>query len=536
MPPFAHTLLPVTLAFGLLGPAWGWAADTTAKPQGAPKSDAPPSATYAWQIPPGRVAKAVAGIDAIMRRSMDETGVPGLAIAVVYGDEVVYAQGFGVSDVRTGERVDADTVFQLASVSKPLGATMIARAVHQGAVAWDDPIVKHSPGFALSDPYVTQHVTIEDMYAHRSGLPDQAGDRLEDLGYDRADVLARLRLLPLEPFRAVYRYTNFGVTAAAEAVAAAGGTDWATLSQRFLYQPLGMARTSSRFADYEAAPNRAVTHVRDGERWVARYTRQPDAQSPAGGASSSVNDMSRWLRLLLADGRFEGKELISSKEVLDLRTPRMTSNPLASPEARASSYALGMGVSVDETGRVRLTHSGAFMLGAATTIALVPAEQLGVVVLTNGMPIGVPEAIAAEFLDLAETGTVSRDWLAAYQQIFAGFYDAGTALGESPPAQPAPPRPTEAYIGTYANAYYGPGEIVVDGEILVMVLGPDQTEFPLRHWDGDTFAYQTTGENASGRQGVRFTADTNGRVLSFAVEDFNRGAEGKGNFGVFTRP
>ena len=366
--------------------------------------------------------------------------------------------------VGTGEPVDADTVFQLASVSKPLGATVIARAVHQGTVAWDDPIVKHLPGFALSDPYVTRHLTIEDLYAHRSGLPDHVGDRLEDIGYGRAEVLERLRLVPLEPFRAVYEYTNFGVTAAAEAVAAAARTDWATLSQRLLYQPLGMGSTSSRFADYAAAPNRAVTHVREGERWLAKYARQADAQSPAGGASSSVNDMALWLRLLLADGRFNGEELISVPEVLELRTPRMTSSPLASPEARASAYALGMGVSVDETGRVRLSHSGGFALGAATVIVLVPAEQLGIVVLTNGMPIGVPEAIAAEFLDLAETGTVNRDWLAAYGQRFAGFYAFETKLGAEPPAHPAPPRSADAYSGAYASAYYGPAEIAAEGE------------------------------------------------------------------------
>lgn len=536
MSPSIRTPVVVIMAFGLLGPAGGLsAADSGTQAPVAAMVDTPPPATYAWRIPPGQIAKAVAGIDQIVHRAMDQTGVPGAAVAVVHGDAVVYAQGFGVRDLGTGEPVDADTVFQLASVSKPLGATVIARAVHQGTVAWDDPIVKHLPGFALSDPYVTQHLTIEDLYAHRSGLPDHAGDRLEDLGYGRAEVLERLRLVPLEPFRAVYEYTNFGVTAAAEAVATAAGSDWATLSERLLYQALGMGSTSSRFADYAAAPNRAVTHVREGERWLAKYARQADAQSPAGGASSSVNDMALWLRLLLADGRFNGEELLSVPEVLDVRTPRMISGPLASPEARASSYALGTGVSVDETGRVRLSHSGGFALGAATVIVLVPAEHLGIVVLTNGMPIGVPEAIAAEFLDLAETGTVNRDWLAAYGQRFAGLYAFETKLGAEPPAHPAAPRSADAYTGTYASAYYGPAEIAAEGEGLVMRLGPGWIEFPLGHWDGDTFAYETRGENASGRQGVTFRADGDGLVLSFTVEDLDREADGKGSLGVFTR-
>jgi CubicO group peptidase (beta-lactamase class C family) len=141
------------------------------------------------------------------------------------------------------------------------------------------------PQFTLADPYVTAHVTIGDLYAHRSGLPEHAGDDLEDLGYDRAQVLERLRYLPLDPFRSSYHYTNFGVTAAAEAVAAAARVDWATLSEQVLYTPLGMSSTSSRFADFEARENRARGHQLVGGAYVARDVRQPDAQSPAGGVS-----------------------------------------------------------------------------------------------------------------------------------------------------------------------------------------------------------------------------------------------------------
>ena len=117
------------------------------------------------------------------------------------------------------------------------------------------------PWFALGDPYVTANVTVGDMFSHRSGLPDHAGDRLEDMGFDRRQVLEKLRLEPLDPFRITYQYTNFGVTAAAEAVATAAGTDWARLSNDTVYAPLGMTSTSSRFADFVARPNRAVGHM-----------------------------------------------------------------------------------------------------------------------------------------------------------------------------------------------------------------------------------------------------------------------------------
>ncbi len=201
-----------------------------------------------------------------------------MAIGVVSRDEVVYLKGFGVREAGTDQAVDADTVFQLASVSKPIASTVVAALVGDGVVGWDDHIVDHDPTFQMYDPWVTREVTLRDMFAHRSGLPDHAGDLLEDLGYDRTEVLHRLRYQrPDTSFRSTYNYTNFGLTEAAVAAARAAGESWEDLSAERLYRPLGMTATSSRFADFEAAPNHALTHVQVDGRWEPRYVRDPDA-------------------------------------------------------------------------------------------------------------------------------------------------------------------------------------------------------------------------------------------------------------------
>jgi CubicO group peptidase (beta-lactamase class C family) len=257
-------------------------------PQPSPPttSDVPPNEVSGVDIPAGRVDEAISKLDGLVDDLMKTSGIPGMAVAVVHDGEVAYAKGFGVADVRTGAKVDADTVFQLASLSKPVGATVVAHEVTENAVTWDTPVSAKLPWFGLSDPYVTRNATIADLYSHRSGLPDHAGDLLEDLGYDRRQVLERLKYLPLAPFRIAYEYTNFGVTAAAEAVAASAGKPWDVLSEDVLYGPLGMTSTSSRFADYEGRKNRAVGHVRVADVYQPLYTRNPDAQSPAGGVSS----------------------------------------------------------------------------------------------------------------------------------------------------------------------------------------------------------------------------------------------------------
>lgn len=483
----------------------------------------PPPAYSAVAIPPGQIDAAVAQLDGIATDMLARSGVPGMAIAVVHDDRVVYAKGFGVRRVDTDEAVNPDTVFQIASVSKSIAATVAARQVGEGTVAWDDRMAERLPSFRLKDRASTRGVTIADLFSHRSGLPDHIGDDLEDLGYGRQTILHRLRYAPLTPIRSHYAYTNYGITAGAEAVARTAGVDWATLSERTLYRPAGMTRTSSRYADYEARDNRAVLHVERDGRWQPLFTRDADAQSPAGGVSSSVNDLARWLRLQLGEGVLDGKRLVKADALLETHTPHILSAPPATPSFRPGFYGLAANLSTDSAGRVRIGHSGAFLAGAGTTYSMLPSEDLGIVVLTNGQPEGLAEAVAATFMDLAELGRVERDWLAAYGGAFAPFFINPSRLeGRTPPADPKPARALRRYAGQYANGYVGRGEVVLQGGRLVLRLGPGgEKRFPLTHFNGDTFSYEPTGENALGLAEVRFSGGGKGQARAVTIEPFS---------------
>lgn len=449
-------------------------------------------------IPDGQVDDAVARLDDLARELMDRTGIPGMAVAVVHRGEIVYAEGFGVREAGRDGAVDADTVFQLASMSKPLGATVVARQVGEGVIGWDTPVVERLPGFALADPYVTSRVTVGDLYAHRSGLPDHAGDELEDLGFDREQVFDRFRLLPLGPFRDSYEYTNFGLTAAAQAVADASGAEWADLSQRALYEPLGMTSTSSRFEDYEARPNRAVGHqLVDGD-YVARAVRDPDAQSPAGGVSASVTDVAQWLTMLLGDGEYQGRRIVDADALLPAVSPQAVASPPGTVDSRAGFYGYGFNVSTSPAGRVTLSHSGAFALGAATAFTAIPSADVAIVALTNAAPIGVPETLAAEFTDLVQFGEIREDWTDLYEQRFATFDDPkGSLVGRTAPTNPTPARPLGQYTGAYTSEYYGPARIDEREGALVLTIGPAEQTYRLDHWDGDVFTFPIEGgENA----------------------------------------
>jgi len=483
----------------------------------------PPDLQSLVPIPSQRIPNAVAKLDSIIKDIMARTGVPGLAAAVVHDGKLLYAKGFGVRDVNAKARVNASTVFHLASVSKPLSSTVVAGVVGKKVIKWTDPIVAHLPSFALADPYVTEHVTYADLFSHTSGLPDHAGDLLEDLGYDQAYILNRLRQEPLGPFRAQYEYTNFGLTAAAEAAAAAAGQSWAGLADQVLFGPASMPSSSFRNSDFLQHTNRAAMHVKVGKKWVQKYTRDADPEAPAGGATSNVLDLANWLMVQLSDGSFKGRPVIDTDALEATQLPHARSGLPSSTAARSGFYGLGLNVGPDYAGRVHFSHSGGFDQGAATVINLLPSENLGIVVLTNGMPLGIPESVVASFYDYVEAGSKVNDWLGLYGPVFEAMLVNHSELADKkPPKNPVPAQPDSYYTGSYANDYYGSIQIVAKGGSLHLLIGPGPDDYPLTHWSDNVFSFFPTGENALGITAATFNPASGGaQASSVTLEYYN---------------
>ncbi len=263
-------------------------------------------------------------------------------------------------------------------------------------------------------------------------------------------------------------------------------------------------------------------------KWVQKFQRDPDTEAPAGGVSSSVNDLAKWMRLELANGKFEGKTIVDEKALTEARRPHMLTghNPFT---GMPTFYGLGWNVVYDDEGPLHLNHSGAFALGAATYVHLVPGEQLGIVVLTNAYPIGFAEGLGSTFVDLALYGKSTQDWSALYKKAFSDPEVLGLTPGfdyTKAPASPAAALKPEAYADTYRNDFFGDVSVIERRGTLAMTIGPQNKSFPLQHYDRDTFAYQTEGENAVGLSGVTFTIDPNGKATQLTVENLNIRGEG----------
>jgi CubicO group peptidase (beta-lactamase class C family) len=377
-----------------------------------------------------KVLAAIPKLEKLAQAAVANGGVPGLAIAIVYQDEVVYLGGFGVREVGKPDPVDTDTVFQLASFSKPISSTIVAALVTDRVVSWDSRIADLDPSFKLHDAYPTEQVTVTDLFNHRSGLSGNAGNDLEDLGFDRATILSRLHYLkPTSSFRAGYAYSNFGLTEGAVAAAKPTGKSWEEVSEEKLYKPLGMSSTSSRYADFLTHENRAELHVPVDGKWTALVKRDPDPQAPAGGMSSNARDVAQWMRLELGNGKYNGVQLIKEEAIAPTHEPLFNrgENPVT---GSPSFYGRGWNIDFGRYGTV-WGHAGAFSQGARTLVELLPSEQLGIVVLANAFPTGVPEGLADTFFDLVFKGAPTGDWTSQWNDLRLAVRTGGRGGQES---------------------------------------------------------------------------------------------------------
>ena len=502
--------------------------------------------SQAAEITPQSVTAALPRLEGLITDAMARTGVPGVAVAVVVGTEVVYLKGFGLRKVGEDAKVDPDTIFQIASMSKPFTSTAIASVVGTplsggGTFDWDSRIADLDSGFRLADPWVTSQLTIRDLLSHRSGMPDHAGDLLEDLGYSREEILYRLRLLPpSSSLRSHYAYTNFLLTEAGVATANALDTTWRDLIRTRVFEPLGMSRTSARFGDFIAEPNRAALHMMDEGTATARYQRNPQAQAPAGGVTSSARDLAKWLQLQLNQGRFEGRQIVDAAALAETHRPQIISGT-SHDSGRASFYGLGWNISYEPHGQASLSHSGAFFVGGRTIVSMLPDSNVGIVVLANAFPTGLPEAISRSFFDILIEGAPSRDWL----PLFEGLFEAMAQVENDVDFSKAPPDPTaglpaSAYVGLYENAYFGPLEIARKAGGLTLKFGKGLDPFALTHFDRDVFQFECDGrgDHSGVMVGVSFKSEDGSRASAVTLDFFDEndngtwsrqtGAEGNG--------
>lgn len=465
-------------------------------------------------------------LDEYVARVIDEFDVVGLAVAVVKEGEVVYARGFGAAEIDREDAVGPDSLFAIGSNSKAFTAAVIGSLVEEGLLGWDDRVTDHLPWFELHDPYVTREITVRDLLSHRSGLGRRGDGNWYATDFTREEIVRRIRFLePETSFRATAGYQNTMFAAAGLVAEVVSGRSWEELVEERLFRPLGMQRTRTRVSDLVGMVDVAQPHERiDGEIVSVPY-RDIENVAPAGSILSSVADMSRWMRMLLAEGELDGTRVLSPETVHEMWQP-VTVYPLPAsfvemfPMTEFSLYGLGWGLR-DYRGHKVVTHTGGID-GMLSQVLLVPGQELGIVVLTNTAPAGSPahSAVTYHVLDawLGADGEV--DWLDRYatqyrEQLAAGD-EALRARAEERVAGTAPSHALAAYTGTYEDPMYGTVEIRLEGDGLVVQRHSGWIG-DLTHWHYDTFVSRWR-DRVMGEATITFGLSPDGAVDSVTFE------------------
>jgi CubicO group peptidase (beta-lactamase class C family) len=463
----------------------------------------------------------LAGLDQYVERAMKEWHVPGLAIAIVKDDSVVYSKGFGVREVGKPERVDSHTLFAIGSNTKAFTSAAVGIMVDRRKMRWDDKVASYLPDLQLYDLYVTRELTIRDALSHRSGLGRQGDMLWYGSTYDRDEILRRVRFLePNSSFRSQFGYSNIMFLAAGQSLAEAAGESWDDVIISEIFRPLGMTESNTSTDSLPGKADVATPHSMEAAGATPIPWRKLDNMAPAGSINSSVSDMTHWIRMQLDTGTYGGKPVISAKSLNETHSPQtIIASPHDSlfPSQHFSSYGMGW-VLQDYLGRELVWHNGGID-GMLSEVRLVPEAKLGFVILSNADGHNMNPAIAYRIID-AYLGAPSRDWSAiflAQQKKGEAAQAAAERKMEAARAKNTKPSlPLERYAGTYADSMYGNATVELENGKLVVRYGPT-FEGDLEHWHYDTFRAVWRNKRL-GKSLVTFALDARARVTEMDIE------------------
>ncbi|MGY1457360.1 serine hydrolase [Luteimonas sp. A534] len=432
-------------------------------------------------------------ITAAVDDAVERYGLPGIAVGVVGGGEVRQVELRGEAAAGSGQPITGDALFKVASNTKAMTAALLARQVDAGLLAWDDPVVKHLPGFRMHEDWVTREIQVRDLLVHNSGLGPGAGDLMlwpEPNAFTRDEVIAGLaHLKPLWSFRSRYAYDNTLYIVAGEVAAAAGGAPFDVLLRREVFEPLGMV--GCRIGEWrvaEAGPVAAPHAWRDGA-WVARPDGDVVADMPmaaAGGVRCGLGDMLRWMQAWLDPDTLgaDGKPWLSQAQREAAWTAHMPM-PLSRRmrewnRSHYSAYGLGWRLS-DVDGTQKVAHTGT-LSGMYSAVTLLPELGVGFVILINAEAgdarTVLEQALSKQFTadgigrDGDTPGAASSGLVEHYAGLLAAeraraaaaTADAGDVPATDPVRRPATAVEAATWLGRYRDPWFGEATVCMAGE------------------------------------------------------------------------
>jgi CubicO group peptidase (beta-lactamase class C family) len=433
--------------------------------------------------------------------------IPGAAIAIVQNSKIIHSAGYGVRVINNPEKITPETVFAIGSCTKAFTALTLAQLIEEGKLSYDTKVATILPKLALKDPYITATLNVRDLLSMRTGLlrtPCEIMLTLSD--YNPEDVFPRMQFVPMQmPFRTGMTYINQMYVAAGEIVHNITGKPWTEVLSEKILVPLQMKNTYAVRPNFKPEDNYARPHSYLNKEIIVVPSTNCSKFAAAGSINSTVLDMSQWLIMQLNKGKYEGVQLAKTETIEELHYPVINYGAQAErrnelcaiKEADAKKFAYAMGwATMEYHNRSMLFHSGGID-GMRSQIALMPSENLGVIVLTNGAygdgkPADVLK-LAALDLVLAKKNTKEKqvNWNNIFLPIQLKADQEEQAKAEKKKAarvaNSKPSLPCAQYAGVYWNETYDKIIVSQEGLSLVAKFNAPDSRAVLSHWHYDTF-------------------------------------------------
>ena len=453
--------------------------------------------------------------------------IPGMAVAIVKNGKVIHSKGYGLRNVAKKTKTNEHTLFAIASNSKAFTTAAMGVLVDEGKLNWEDKVIDHLPWFKMYNPYVTQNMTVRDLVAHRSGLYTFSGDLLwYYTNYTTEEVVRRAQYLePSYGFREHFGYQNIMFAAAGLVIEKITGKPWSDFIKETFLGPLGMKNTNTSIKELDLNGNVAIPyHVVPGVKPLAENYLGWDNCAAAAGINSSVDDMAKWMIFQLNNGKVGEKQLVSEKQIWEVRklaTPTPVSKGAFAnqPNIHYKGYGLGWGI-FDYNGKKVINHGGGSE-GMISKVAMIPEENLGIVILTNSINY-LPTAVMYKALDLY-FGNPEQDWAAEYLKYYHNSFtqeeDRLKQMELDRAENTKPSFDLSEYVGTYTDKCYGTAKIELNDGKLVLKYDPAPGVVgDLAHYHFDVFTVRLRDIPSLSKGTVRFIMNEKGKVMSMKVD------------------
>jgi CubicO group peptidase (beta-lactamase class C family) len=451
-------------------------------------------------------------IDNYIDSLVKDWNIPGLALGIVYKDQLIYSKGYGYRDIENKLPVTATTIFPIASNTKLFTATAASMLAEEGKLSLDKPVRTFMPTLNFFNDELNSKVTLRDMLSHRTGLPRYDGIWIASASTRKEAIEKVQHMRPQLGFREGYIYNNMMYAASGAVLENVTGTSWEEIITKKIFQPLQMNASFFTNEDMIKTGNYAHAYFEfDSTKKLKMlsYGAQSNALGPAGTIKSNIEDMSRWMIAQLNAGKYLGQQAISEAAIKQTLIP----NNIADKEGKwgelsNSLYGLGRTIQTYKGYKVA-THTGSID-GYYSNLTFVPSENLAVFIVQNSEPAGILRSVMAypiidRLLNLSPTNWSER-YMKDYLKQKADQKRAKDSVNATQVKNTVASHPLKDFTGKYTNPIYGDIDVELQDNRLILAFRRQRAL--LNHFHYDQFV---TDEANKGYPDFRLSFFTNSK-------------------------